>query len=107
MVRRAELVVVVTGSVTVAGDFAGSADVTAATPDTFDGNLTLVNGGSEPAVVLVAVVGTLVQTTAGAAPAAPTNGGSGRRSPASRTPTATGSATPTKPSAARCQRPRQ
>ena len=76
-----KLVVVVTGSVTVAGDPAGSADVTAATPDTFDGNLTLVNGGSEPAVVLVAVVGTLVQTTAGVRRLAPTNGGGGPTEP--------------------------
>jgi Bacterial TSP3 repeat len=77
------LVVVVTGSVTVAGDPAGSADVAAAAPDTFDGNLTLVNGGTEPAVVLVAVVGTLVQTTAGATPptGAPTNGDGGPTEP--------------------------
>jgi Bacterial TSP3 repeat len=77
------LVVVVAGNVTVAGDPAGSADVTAATPDTFDGNLTLVNGGSEPAVVLVAVVGTLVQTTAAGptSTGAPTNGGGGPTEP--------------------------
>jgi hypothetical protein len=71
------LVVVASGGVTVAGDPAGSADVTPGAPDTFDGALTISNGGTDPAVVLVAVVGTLVQPT-GSGPqptGAPTDGG--------------------------------
>ena len=75
------LVVAVTGSLTVAGDPAGSADVTAAAPDTFDGNLTLVNGGTEPAVVLVAVVGTARARQAARPAGAPTNSGGGPTDP--------------------------
>ena len=68
------LVIAVDGSLTVAGDPAGSADVTAAAPGTFDGNLTIVNGGTDTAVVLVAVIGAVV-TAGDAAPAgAPTEG---------------------------------
>ena len=97
------LVVVVSGGVTVAGDPAGSADVTAGVSDTFAGNLTIVNGGTEPAVVLVAVIGSLVQ------PAASTRRPPAHPRPAVRrnrgrpTPMATGSATPTKRSSARCR----
>ncbi len=71
------LVVVVSGGVTVAGDPAGSADVTAGVSDTFAGNLTIVNGGTEPAVVLVAVIGSLVQPATSTPPptGAPTTSG--------------------------------
>jgi hypothetical protein len=74
------LVVVVSGGVTVTvTGAAGSADVTTAAPATFAGNLTIVNGGSEPAVVLVAVVGSLVQPAAPSQP--PTSGGAGPTEP--------------------------
>lgn len=48
------LVVISRGTVTVAGDPAGSADLIGGSSGTFDGNLTLVNTGTDQAVVVAA-----------------------------------------------------
>jgi len=57
------LLLVTEGTVTVAGGPGGSADLAAGASGTFDGALTVVNGGTTPAALLAGVVGALVQTT--------------------------------------------
>ena len=88
------LVVVTDGSVTVAGAPSGSADLAAGASGAFDGALTVVNGGTVPAALVVGIVGALVQTTpqaevpTSAGPVGPTTPGTPTQPPGPTTPTA-------------------
>lgn len=93
-------VVIERGTVTVAGDPAGSTDLSAGASGTFDGNLTLVNTGTDPATVIAAVIGAIIQTAPIAAPTTTTTAGpaGAPSSPDTPDPTSPAAASPDGPS---------